>query len=405
MIKSSIKFQDISDLLSFTLNTAFLNKELVDEDGYILSNSGDKLEMDNANVVILSERIEDIEANVLNPFLNERKISSQLNYYYKILSTSILIRLISTISEVLQQAHHVKKHSELNNKKERDKYIRETGCNLKMSPKLNDLVSVVGNSIDKNTLKHFKLFQSTVQSKKIENICYYGYNIKEEEANFNITYIDENDVFKGGVNNNNIKIIRDLTLKILCDNDNDFLTEKASKNTHSKRYDSIIRLYFKMIKRFNTLINCLDNEDYNCLIIDEDEIDKHLKNLTEYSKSAHSRIFVSHKNSSPSANFTLSEDSPSKDDNVIYDAMGNPINLRKQNEFSPSGPDRTYNGPSFPNVVPVSSGHMYGPMNNLMYNNFNPNVGNNMMYNNAGMYNQPSNFQMGMNTNLNNALN
>ena len=373
MSKNIVKFQEIYELLVFTLNNALYDKELVDENGYILNPNGDKLNIDNTNVVVLSESIKDIEANVLNPFLNERKISSQLNYYYKTLSTSILIKLIVIINEILQKAYHVKKHSELNNKKERDRYIKENDCNLDVSPKYNDLISIVGNNIDENTLKQFKTFQTNAQSRRIENICYYGYNIKEEESNFYITYMEEKDVFKGGISINTIKIIRELTLKILCEGNTSFLTEKASENTHSKRFDSIIKLYFKMSKRFNSIIKCLDNDEYNRLILDEDKIDNYIKNLDEYSKLAHSRMFVSHKNTATSSGPSFNDSSLSEEEKVIYDAMGNPINLKVENNVhSTVGPDRSYGGPQFPNVVSVSgSTGQFTSMMSGMYNDFN----------------------------------
>ena len=380
MNKSIVKFQDVHDMLVFTLNNALFGKKLVDEHGYVLRTNGERFQVDNLDVIVISENIEDIEANVLNPFVNERKISTQLNYYYRTLSSSILVKLVVLMNEILQKAYHVKKHSELSNKKERDKYIKEHECNLDISPKYNDLISIVGNSIDENTLKQFKIFQTNVMSKRIESICYYGYNIKEEQANFYITYMDEKDVFSGGVNNNNMRIIRELTSKILFEDDPSFLIESASKETNSKRYDSIIKLYFKMTKRLNAIVRCLDDKEYENIIIDEDKMNKHIKNLNEYSKLAHSRIFVSHKNTSVSTPGPSFSDSvlPSEEKNIIYGATGQPIHLKKDRVFTQVGPDRTYNGPEFPNVVSASSvgGAMnrFTPtMNNVFGNNFSPN--------------------------------
>ena len=389
MDRKIVKFQDIEDLLSFTLNNVFLDKNLVDEDGYVLQTNGDKLEINNSNVVILSEIIKDTEASVLNPFLNERKISSQLNYYYKTLSTSILIKLIILMNEILQKAYHFNEHSKLGSVKEKTRYIKDNKCNLNISLKYNDLISVVGNLINENTLKQFKIFQSNTQSKRIENVCYFGYNIKEEESKFYITYLKEKELFKGGVNNNNIKIIRDLTLKILCDDDESFLEEIASEKTHSKRYDSIIKLYFKINKRFNAIINSLDNESYKEMILDEDEIDRHLENLDEYSKLGHSRIFISHKNAQSTSSPTFSDNNKSiKESHVIYDSMGNPINMKRENMFKSSGPDRTYDGPQFPNIVAVSDTIMRRPMynNNMMMRNQQPMFSNNRsMFQNQNM--------------------
>ena len=367
-----VKFQDVYDLLEFTINSTAYDKKLVDKDGYILTGEGEKLKIDNSHIVLLSENISDIDANVLNPFLNERKISSYLNYYYKLLSKSILYRTTILIDQILEKSLHIKKHGELNNKKEQIKYIKEHGCNLDISPKYMDLISLVVNKIDNNTIKQFKLFQSNVALKKVENICYYGYNIREEESSFSMTYIKEDTVFKG-INNNNKQLIRDLTIKILCDDDEDFLKEKASKNTHSKRYDSIIKLYFKMIKRFNHLFDILDIDDFKVFIVDENEIDGHIECLDGYSKIAHSRIFLSRKNVSSNTPSIFPTDTDTTENNkILCDAFGNPINSPKHNFSIQASPDRTYNGPSFPNIVPVTNNTsgLYGPNMMGMSNNF-----------------------------------